>query len=235
VQEIVPLGPIMDQAGLDHTIDPGALKVTISKFYRPSGASTELRGVASDIVVPAPSGIAPVGESKLDDPLPWDTVPAAPHKPLGRVAPYLTQLRDASTRRLAADSAFDDLRKDLARFASRLEAGSVSLNEAERRRQQADDKALAKAIAAQAKAQDARITAYEITAKGASSPGLPPPTSGVEAPPPGAAASKSGAGADEPESAAARAADALVLGEALRILGDYVGLLPHLPTQASGP
>ena len=74
VQTIVPLGAVMDQAGLAHAFDPGALKVTISKFYRPSGASTELRGVASDIIIAAASGLLPVGEDKLDDPLPWDTI-----------------------------------------------------------------------------------------------------------------------------------------------------------------
>ena len=43
VQNVVPLGPIMDQVGLGHSYDPGALKITTSKFYRPSGASTQLR------------------------------------------------------------------------------------------------------------------------------------------------------------------------------------------------
>jgi len=78
VQTIVPLGAVMDQAGVAHATDPGALKVTVSKFYRPSGASTELRGVASDIVIAAASGLLPVGEDKLDDPLPWDTIATAP-------------------------------------------------------------------------------------------------------------------------------------------------------------
>ena len=108
VQTIVPLGAVMDQAGLAHAFDPGALKVTISKFYRPSGASTELRGVASDIIIAAASGLLPVGEDKLDDPLPWDTIAAAPYKGFGEVAPHLAALRDASARRVAADPAFDD-------------------------------------------------------------------------------------------------------------------------------
>ena len=53
VQNILPLARLMDQVGLAHDYDPGALKVTTSKFYRPSGASTQLRGVASDIVIPS--------------------------------------------------------------------------------------------------------------------------------------------------------------------------------------
>jgi carboxyl-terminal processing protease len=227
VQTIVPLGGVMDQVGLGHAFDPGALKVTVSKFYRPSGASTELRGVASDIVIAAASGLLPVGEDKLDDPLPWDTIAAAPYKPFGAVAPRLAALRDASARRMAADPAFDDLRKQLTRLKSRLDGNSVSLNEAERRREQAEDKLLAKATAAKAEAVEAGIPAYEITVKGAGLPGLPPRVLGAAAPPPAAEASKPGSNAEE--SAGARAADNLVLDESLRILTDYVGLLSAPP------
>ena len=94
VQNILPLARVMDQAGLAHAYDPGALKVTISKFYRPSGASTQLRGVASDIVLPSTSDFSDVSEAALKDPLPWDTVPPAPYERLNRVQPYLGALRE---------------------------------------------------------------------------------------------------------------------------------------------
>ena len=103
VQNILPLKAIMDRMGLAHDGNPGALKVTISKFYRPSGGSTELRGVASDIVIPSSSEAADVGEAKLIDPLPWDTVPAAPYDRVERVAAALPLLRAGSARRIAAD------------------------------------------------------------------------------------------------------------------------------------
>jgi carboxyl-terminal processing protease len=234
VQTIVPLGQVMDEAGIGHAFDPGALKVTVSKFYRPSGASTELRGVASDIVIAAASGLLPVGEDKLDDPLPWDTIRAAPYKSFGAVAPHLAALRDASARRVAADPAFDDLRKQLARLKSRLDDKSVSLNEAERRREQAEDKVLAKATAAKAEAVDADIPAYEITVKGASLPGLPPRIQGAAKSPKAAATAKPGANTEEAESTGAHAADNLVLDESLRILGDYIGLLSAPPSRATG-
>jgi carboxyl-terminal processing protease len=236
VQTIVPLGPVMDHAGLGHDFDPGALKVTVSKFYRPSGASTELRGVAADIVIPSPSGVLPVGESKLDDPLPWDTVHAAPYKPSGDVGTYLAALRDASARRVAADPAFDVLSKEIARLKSRLDDGFVSLNESDRRREQAEDKALAKAIAAKAEAEAGGIPVYEITVKGAAAPGLPPRRTGMmmKKPPSAAAASTPAKDTDEPESAAGQAGDELVLDESLRILADYVGLRTGASSPASG-
>jgi carboxyl-terminal processing protease len=231
VQTILPLGRVMDQAGLSHAYDPGGLKVTISKFYRPSGASTELRGVVSDIVIPAASGVLPVGESKLVDPLPWDTVPAARYKPSGEVAPFLPSLRETSSRRVAADPAFDELRKEIARLKSHIDENSVSLNEAERRRDQADDKALAKSMAAKAEAQEAAVPVYEITVQAAGRPGLPPRLTSLTKP--GDAGSKPGSAADASETAGARAADGLVLDEALRILADYVGLRARPPGHAA--
>jgi carboxyl-terminal processing protease len=225
VQTIMPLARVMDQAGLGHGFDPGALKLTIGKFYRPSGASTELRGVESDIVIPAASGVLPVGESKLDDPLPWDTIPATRYKPFGEVAPHLGALRDASARRVAADPGFDELRPEIARLKSRLDDKSVSLNEAQRRRERADEKAFAKAIAAKAEAEEAAVPVYEITVKTAGLPGLPPRLASRDKPESATAASHAGADVDAAETAGARAADGLVLDESLRILADYVGLL----------
>jgi carboxyl-terminal processing protease len=231
VQTIMPLGRVMDQAGLGHAFDPGALKLTISKFYRPSGASTELRGVQSDIVIPAVSGVLPIGESKLDDPLPWDTIPAQRYKPFGQVTPYLGALRDGSARRLAADPAFEELRPEIARLKSRLDDDSVSLSETERRRERAEQKTFEKAIAATAEAAQAAVPTYEITVKAAGQPGLPPRlTSTVK--PPASAAAKPGADADAAETAAGRAVDGVVLSEALHILADYVGLLTRPPSPA---
>jgi carboxyl-terminal processing protease len=234
VQTIMPLGQVMDRAGLGHSFDPGALKLTISKFYRPSGASTELRGVASDIVIPAASGLVPVGESKLTDPLPWDTIVPSKYRPFGQVAPYLTALRGASATRVAADPAFAELRQQLARLKSRLDDNSLSLNEAQRRREQAQDKAIGKAIASKAEAEESAIPTYELTVAGAGLPGLPPRTvgtpkrSGDEA-----LAKPSDDGLDDPGSTAAHAADELVLDESLHVLADYVGLLEHPPAGGS--
>jgi carboxyl-terminal processing protease len=234
VQTIMPLAQVMDRAGLSHSFDPGALKLTISKFYRPSGASTELRGVVSDIVIPAASGLVPVGESKLTDPLPWDTIGASRYHPFGQVAPYLGSLRGASTARIASDPAFVELRQQFVRLKSRLDDNSLSLNEARRRRELAQDKATGKAIASKAEAEESGIPAYEITVAGAGLPGLPPRMANKPKRPGEAAIAKSGdEGIEDPESSAAHAADELVLDESLRVLADYVGLLDHPP--AGGP
>ncbi len=219
VQAILPLAKVMDRMGLGYDRDPGALKVTIRKFYRPSGASTELRGVAADIVLPSSSEAAGISEAKLTDPLPWDTVAATPFDHLNRVAPYLTTLRSASARRVAGDPGFAEVRQKLAGLQARLAAGSISLNEADRRREQAADKARDEAIAQAGKAATAARPSYEITVQSASQPAPTPPRAVVPPPPrvAGEASAKTGKGnLDLP-------GDELVMNEALSILSDYVG------------
>ena len=167
----------------------------------------------------------PVGESKLTDPLPWDTIPASRYHPFGETAAYLTSLRDASAARVTADPAFAELRQQLARLKSRFDDRSLSLNEAQRRSELAQDIALGKAIAAKTQAEDASVPVHEITVKDANLPGLPPRIAEPGKPSPDLAVARSSDSLDETESTAANAADQLVLDESLRILADYVRLL----------
>lgn len=255
VQTILMLAPLMDEAGLTHTYDPGALKITISKFYRPSGASTQLRGVASDIVLPSATDFSDVSESSLDDPLPWDSVPAAKYERLDRVRPYLAALHETSVKRVKTDKAFAFLLEEIERLGKSLAAKSVSLNEAERRRELAENKER-RTRERQLLALDVgRPTSYDITLAIVDRPGLPPPAgtggaagtgggaggtggttkssagerSGSAGPhTKGAGASGGGTGSsDEPdrEDDDRRTGRDLILNESVRILTDYVGLL----------
>ncbi|HVY41121.1 MAG TPA: carboxy terminal-processing peptidase [Polyangia bacterium] len=225
VQTIVPLASIMDRAGLGHSFDPGALKLTISKFYRPSGASTELRGVASDLVIPSPTEAAPVGESKLVDPLPWDTIPAASFDRLAEVTAQLQALRTSSAQRLATDPGFANLKRQIDRLRARLGSGTVSLNEAERRREQVEDKRLDDAIAAQVRRQTDGLPVYEITVKDVDRPGLPARVVAPKPAPAAAAGASRGPRHDlDDDVTEHHPADQLVLHEALHVLADYVRL-----------
>ncbi|MEY2936747.1 MAG: Periplasmic protease, partial [Pseudomonadota bacterium] len=140
VQSVIPLARIMDQNGLTHTYDPGALKVTIRKFYRPGGASTQMRGVESNIVLPSTTDFSAVSESAMKDPLPWDAVPAAGYTRDDRVSPYVDGLRQKSAQRIAAGRDFVYLAEDIARLRKSLTEKTISLNEAERRQELADAK-----------------------------------------------------------------------------------------------
>ena len=225
VQSIVPLGSVMDENHLPHSYDPGALLITIRKFYRPSGASTQLRGVAADIVLPSLSDLSDVSESSLQDPLPWDTVPAARFQKVNQIQPYLAQLRESAAKRVQTDKGFALLAEAIARVKKTIASKSVSLNERERR----EDIDRSKAIEEQLKQESRRLRAgqpltYEITLANAGRPGLPAP---LALPPPEKKTVPS-ADASEPGDDLAgdftghSPADDIILAECERILADYV-------------
>ncbi|MCW5207207.1 carboxy terminal-processing peptidase [Desulfobulbus sp. US2] len=59
--------------------DLGALKVTIQKFYRVNGSSTQYKGVVPDVVLPSMLDYLETGEQYMDNSLPWDRVEAVSH------------------------------------------------------------------------------------------------------------------------------------------------------------
>lgn len=69
VQSLYPLSSF-----LNNSSDFGSLKLTIQKFYRINGESTQLKGVESDIAIPGKYSVVEVSESDQDNPLPWDRI-----------------------------------------------------------------------------------------------------------------------------------------------------------------
>jgi carboxyl-terminal processing protease len=118
----------------------GAAKFTIQKYYLPSGASTQLKGVVPDIVLPSIEDYLPIGESDLPRALVWDQIPTSFFEGEPLHPKVLTPLRQSSTERQANLEEFAYLRKNVEWFKARQEQKSVSLNLEERRNQkQADD------------------------------------------------------------------------------------------------
>jgi carboxyl-terminal processing protease len=227
VQNLVPLAPLMDRSGLSYAYDPGALKVTIRKFYRPGGASTQLRGIAADIVVPSPTDFSDVSERSLTDPLAWDSLPATQYQPVNRVQPHLPRLREASAKRVAAGKEFAFLREEIALIKKGLADKSITLNEAERRKELAQAKARREQRERDARALRAsKPTTYEITLKNARTPGLPAPVAVAGGNTASVSPSSKGKPDDLEGSGPARSAvDDIILNESVQVLSDYVGLL----------
>jgi carboxyl-terminal processing protease len=194
VQSLIQLGPILRSA-LVGSNNPGAVKVTIRKFYRASGGSTQLKGVIPDIILPSIYNDAKIGEDALENPLEWDTIPSASHEKLNRVAPYLAELKKRSDLRVAADRDFASLREEIARAKKAQDEKSVSLNEAQRLKEKEEADARAKTRKKELAARpEPPGKVYEITLKNVDDPGLPPPvtktntvktTSATETPRPG--------------------------------------------------
>jgi carboxyl-terminal processing protease len=180
VQTVQPLRDLIRIRGRALTNDPGALKLTIKKFYRASGASTQLKGVVPDIILPSVLNEAKeIGESALESALEWDTIPSAKYNRLNLVEPYLPDLRQRSAQRVAADKEFSYTREDIERYKKRQADKTYTLNEKEALREKDQDEARDKAREQERKERLARNAAqekvYELTLKQASLPGLPPP------------------------------------------------------------
>lgn len=109
----------------------GALKITMQQFYRPDGASTQNRGVVSDIVLPSMSNVLKgIGESDLDYALAFDKVEAAPHEDLPFVdAELISQLNAASVKRREQSDGFKKLTRDIDRYQQQKSRKKITLNE----------------------------------------------------------------------------------------------------------
>jgi carboxyl-terminal processing protease len=83
----------------------GSLKLTIQKYYRVSGGSTQFKGVVPDIALPDVYSALSKGEQEMDYALPWDEIAPAAIQPWAK-APAVDKLRAASAQRVAASPAF---------------------------------------------------------------------------------------------------------------------------------
>lgn len=126
----------------DNVPSLGAIKVTIQQFYRPSGASTQLEGVKSDVEIPSITTHLPIGESDLDHAITFDKVPPADFKATGQVTDgIVAKLREESTKRVATNKEFEKLSNDIARYQKRKDEKTISLVETEFERQWNEGKA----------------------------------------------------------------------------------------------
>jgi carboxyl-terminal processing protease len=157
--------------------EAGALKFTIRKFYRASGASTQLKGVMPDIVLPSEWNYAKdIGESSLEHPMPWDTIASADYQKLGLVQPYLGELLRRSNQRVSTNEDFAFVRQEIELFRKQQADKTISLNEKKRLAENEEAEQRKKAREAELRARkDSDDKVYEISLKQAELPGLPPP------------------------------------------------------------
>jgi carboxyl-terminal processing protease len=171
VQNLQSLEPFYRGTG-----KPGQVKVTISKFYRPSGSSTQLKGVVPDVVLPSINNFADIGESALSNALPWNTIPPIRFEKTDRVTRALPELQKRSSERVSKDKDYAYIGEDIERYRKQLADRTVSLNEKTRRQEMDSDRDRAAIRKAEIKLRnETEPLTYEITLKNASQPGLPEP------------------------------------------------------------
>ena len=106
----------------------GQLTVTIGKFYRITGESTQHRGVEPDVELPSAIDMKEVGESALDSALPWDRIAGVPFHAAGQPnAPIPTLVSDEDSR-AQRDPDYRWLVADIAAIDNIREQHTISLN-----------------------------------------------------------------------------------------------------------
>jgi carboxyl-terminal processing protease len=140
VQTILPIGRFASLLG-SHNDEDGALKLTIQKFYRVAGGSTQLHGVASDIVLPSLSDLPEFGEGALKNALPYDEAAKAKYtKWSDSHSLFVDQLRRRSEERVKNDPEFHYVMDDMDRLRHKIDENRISLNEDLRKKELQDDK-----------------------------------------------------------------------------------------------
>jgi carboxyl-terminal processing protease len=127
--------------GTVQTIQPlnhGELKLTLAKFYRVSGQSTQHQGVIPDIQYPDIMDTKEIGESALPEALPWDSIKPAIKPELDPIKPFLAELQSRYENRTAKNADFTFARQRLQLSQKLMEETTVSLNESKRRAQHSD-------------------------------------------------------------------------------------------------
>jgi carboxyl-terminal processing protease len=113
----------------------GQLTVTIGKFYRVTGESTQHRGVEPDITLPSPIDLDEVGESSLEAALPWDRIAPATFQRVAAATsvPTAVALDRSEAERRTANPDFQWLVNSIAAGDKLRAQKSLSLNLAKRK------------------------------------------------------------------------------------------------------
>lgn len=123
-------GTVQNLAVNDPYLGGGALKVTISKFYLPAGASTQSSGVVADIVLPSIINELEIGEKHNDYALEWEQIKKLLYKTDDKTTSFIKQLTTASSVRIASDKNFKEIAEGIAKYKKELDNRTrISLKE----------------------------------------------------------------------------------------------------------
>ncbi len=126
VQRMVDLDMLVPPAY--NSVKPlGAMKLTTQKFYRINGGATQLKGVASDIVLPDEYAYMKVGERELEHPMPWDEIKPVYYKDWKDV-PAIKTLDKKSHERVDTSSVFKKIDQNARRLKKTSERSQFPLN-----------------------------------------------------------------------------------------------------------
>lgn len=117
----------------------GSLKVTIQKFYRIAGGSTQLKGVVPDLIIPSIRDVMDIGEASADNPLPYDTIPPRTYTYFRKDSFPLDELRSRLNSRVASNPEFQFVIDESKLLKERIDRNTISLNEKTREQERLEN------------------------------------------------------------------------------------------------
>jgi carboxyl-terminal processing protease len=125
---------LVDLNRLTRAKDPqGQLKLTIAKFYRVNGSSTQHRGVRPDIAIPSVVDSEEIGESAQKNALPWDEIAATRYRADRNLAALVPELTRRHQARATSDPDYQGFLRDLDFTKKQQDRTTISLQEKQRR------------------------------------------------------------------------------------------------------
>ncbi|MEJ7779829.1 MAG: carboxy terminal-processing peptidase [Daejeonella sp.] len=109
----------------------GQINLTMAKFYRVNGSSTQHRGVMPDIEFPTVFPTDKFGESSEPRALPWDTIAPSNFTPVANLGATRSKLLGLHNDRMKTSQEFKNLQEDIKEYAIRDAETSITLNEAQ--------------------------------------------------------------------------------------------------------
>lgn len=119
----------------------GQINLTIAKFYRVNGSSTQHKGVIPDIQFPMIFPANKYGESSEPSALPFDAIKASSFSPVANLATIKPQLIKQYQERMKTSPEYKYLLEDINEFKKREAETSVTLNEAQLKKERTEQEA----------------------------------------------------------------------------------------------
>ncbi len=143
----------------------GALKVTIQKFYRVTGVSTQYKGVTPDLILPDFFSYVENREKDLEYSLPWDQIPAKPFTKWNKFSYNLPDLKAKSLARVKNNQRFTRITKNLDYLNKKMKDTIVSLNLKKVQEEDAVNKKMSEDLKLEDEDENILITNFEDSLK----------------------------------------------------------------------
>ena len=119
----------------------GQINLTMAKFYRVNGSSTQHKGVMPDVQFPMVFPADKYGESSEPTALPWDTIKPSQYASVSNLDPVKRALITKHDERMKTSIAYKNLQEDITQFRKRDAETSVTLNEAQLKKERDEQEA----------------------------------------------------------------------------------------------